>query len=207
MPWTEDPVDRVEHPGDGAFGNIARGKYAATDLCADPSKFCVWVQHIFIKRAVKNRAQNLVGSAEIVEASRNISSPPRITNILYGINLICINRNPEKIFSNGPVFNRKNRGLFVRYGCNFRFAVKIPTKRLIDRYSYLYYLSIRKDVFMATNPIGKGTQTIGINMPQKMADDLEKRANSMHISKSKYCKIVLGEWLKSGKKLTLSEKN
>lgn len=59
---------------------------------------------------------------------------------------------------------------------------------------------------MATNPIGKGTKTIGINMDEKMADDLEKRAASMHISKSKYCKIVLDEWLKSGKKLTLGEK-
>lgn len=59
---------------------------------------------------------------------------------------------------------------------------------------------------MATNPIGKGTQTIGINMPKAMAQDLEKRADSMHISKSKYCKIILGEWLKSGKKLTLGEK-
>lgn len=58
---------------------------------------------------------------------------------------------------------------------------------------------------MATNPIGKGTQTIGINMPQKMANDLEKRADSMHISKSKYCKIILEQWLDSGKKLTLSE--
>lgn len=59
---------------------------------------------------------------------------------------------------------------------------------------------------MATNPIGKGTQTIGINMPQKMAEELEKRANSMHISKSKYCKIVLQQWIDSKKKLTLGEK-
>lgn len=58
---------------------------------------------------------------------------------------------------------------------------------------------------MATNPIGKGTKTIGINMATKMANDLEKRANSMHISKSKYCKIILQQWLDSGKKLTLSE--
>ena len=58
---------------------------------------------------------------------------------------------------------------------------------------------------MATNPIGKGTKTIGINMCKKMADDLEKRAASMHISKSKYCKIVLQQWIASGKKLTLSE--
>jgi metal-responsive CopG/Arc/MetJ family transcriptional regulator len=58
---------------------------------------------------------------------------------------------------------------------------------------------------MATNPIGKGTQTIGINMPKKMAEELEKRAQSMHISKSSYCKIILQQWLDSGNKLTLSE--
>ena len=59
---------------------------------------------------------------------------------------------------------------------------------------------------MATNPIGKGTKTIGINMNEKMADELERRATSMHISKSSYCKIILQQWLDSGKKLTLSEK-
>ena len=58
---------------------------------------------------------------------------------------------------------------------------------------------------MATNPIGKGTQTIGINMNKKMADELERRATSMSISKSKYCKIILQQWLDSGNKLTLSE--
>jgi len=59
---------------------------------------------------------------------------------------------------------------------------------------------------MATNPIGKGTKTIGINMSEEMATNLEKRAVSMHISKSKYCKIILQRWLHSDKKLTLSEK-
>lgn len=59
---------------------------------------------------------------------------------------------------------------------------------------------------MGTNPIGKGTRTVGINMPKDMAEDLEKRAGSMHISKSKYCKIVLEQWMKSGRKLTLAEK-
>ncbi len=58
---------------------------------------------------------------------------------------------------------------------------------------------------MATNPIGKNTKTIGINMSRKMADQLEKRASSMHLSTGKYCKVILGEWLKSGKKLTLQE--
>jgi hypothetical protein len=54
--------------------------------------------------------------------------------------------------------------------------------------------------------IGKGTQTLGINMPAKMAAELEKRADSMSISKSNYCKIVLQQWIDSGKKLTLGEK-
>ncbi len=58
---------------------------------------------------------------------------------------------------------------------------------------------------MATNPMGKGTKTIGINMNAKMAANLENRAVSMHISKSKYCKIILQQWLDSGNKLTLRE--
>ena len=62
-----------------------------------------------------------------------------------------------------------------------------------------------KGMIMATNPIGKGTKTIGINMSTKMANELEKRASSMHISKSKYCKIILQNWLDSGKRLMLSE--
>ena len=43
-------------------------------------------------------------------------------------------------------------------------------------------------------------------MPKKMANELEKRADSMCISKSKYCKIVLQQWINSEKKLTLGEK-
>ena len=58
---------------------------------------------------------------------------------------------------------------------------------------------------MATNPVGKNTKTIGINMAKSMADELEKRATSMHLSTSKYCKVILTEWIKSGKKLTLQE--
>lgn len=59
---------------------------------------------------------------------------------------------------------------------------------------------------MATNPIGKGTKTIGINMGAKMADELTARAESMHLSVSKYCKIILQQWVDSGKKLNLTEK-
>ncbi len=59
---------------------------------------------------------------------------------------------------------------------------------------------------MATNPVGKGTKTIGLNMSAKMADEIEKRASSMHLSVSKYCTIILGQWAESGKKLKLQEK-
>ena len=59
---------------------------------------------------------------------------------------------------------------------------------------------------MSTNPIGKNTKTIGINMAKDMADELEKRANSMHLSTSKYCKVILTQWMDSGKKLMLQEK-
>jgi hypothetical protein len=59
---------------------------------------------------------------------------------------------------------------------------------------------------MATHPIGKNSKTVGINMNKKMVEDLEARAASMHISRSKYVKIILGQWFDSGKKLTLDEK-
>lgn len=58
---------------------------------------------------------------------------------------------------------------------------------------------------MATNPAGKGTKTIGINMKMEMAKELERRASSMQLSTGAYCKIILGEWIKSGRKLQLKE--
>ncbi|MBI9019674.1 MAG: hypothetical protein JEZ10_00255 [Verrucomicrobia bacterium] len=65
--------------------------------------------------------------------------------------------------------------------------------------------SAEKGKRMATNPIGKDTKTIGINMALKMANELDRRASSMNISTSKYCKIILQQWIDSGRKLTLSE--
>ena len=59
---------------------------------------------------------------------------------------------------------------------------------------------------MATNPVGKGSKTIGINMKMEMATELERRAKSMQISTGAYCKIILGQWIDSGKKLQLKEK-
>lgn len=61
---------------------------------------------------------------------------------------------------------------------------------------------------MARGPKNAGDKrkTIGINMTEEMAKTLEERANSMHLSTSKYCKIIFSEWLASGKALQLSEK-
>ena len=58
---------------------------------------------------------------------------------------------------------------------------------------------------MAKKLTTPSAQTIGINMQAKMAAELERRAKSMHISTGKYCRIILQQWLDSGKKMTLSE--
>jgi hypothetical protein len=58
---------------------------------------------------------------------------------------------------------------------------------------------------MATNPAGKNTKTIGINMKLELAEEIERRATSMQLSTGAYCKIILGEWISSGKKLQLQE--
>ena len=58
---------------------------------------------------------------------------------------------------------------------------------------------------MAGKNTKKSTKTIGINMNKQMADELENRAKSMHLSTSRYCKVILSEWLNSGKKLLLKE--
>ena len=58
---------------------------------------------------------------------------------------------------------------------------------------------------MATNPAGKGTKTIGVNMKVAKAKELERRAASMGLSTGAYIKIVLDEWVKSGKKVVLKE--
>lgn len=58
---------------------------------------------------------------------------------------------------------------------------------------------------MSTNPAGKGTKTIGINMKLDMAEEIERRAKSMHISTGAYCKIIFSQWLESGQKLHLKE--
>tara|TARA_A100001015_G_C14689611_1_gene593929 strand:+ start:275 stop:748 length:474 start_codon:yes stop_codon:yes gene_type:complete len=62
-----------------------------------------------------------------------------------------------------------------------------------------------EEVNMATNPMGKGTKIIGINMKLPMARELEKRASSLGISTGAYCKIVIRRHLDSDAKITLSD--
>jgi hypothetical protein len=50
------------------------------------------------------------------------------------------------------------------------------------------------------------TKNVGINMKLNMAEELERRASSMQLSTGAYCKIILSEWIRSGKKLRLEEK-
>ena len=58
---------------------------------------------------------------------------------------------------------------------------------------------------MAKEAKEKTAKTIGINMKNELADELVRRADSMHMSVSKYCKIILTEWIKSDRKLKLEE--
>lgn len=58
---------------------------------------------------------------------------------------------------------------------------------------------------MATNPVGKGTKTIGINMALTMAEEVERRAESMSLSTGAYVKLILKAHFDSGKKLHLKE--
>jgi predicted ATP-dependent protease len=86
-----------------------------------------------------------------------------------------------------------------------RFATLIALR---EKYAMEVIPSTNKHrrLIMATNPIGKGTKTIGINMSQSMSDELEKRSKSMGISTGMYCKTILRKWIESGEKLQLSEK-
>jgi len=51
----------------------------------------------------------------------------------------------------------------------------------------------------------KKAKTLGVNMKAELAAEIEERADTMSISVSKYCKTVLGRWVKSGEKLKLEE--
>ena len=58
---------------------------------------------------------------------------------------------------------------------------------------------------MAKRLRGEGMKTVGINLSDEMNHELERRAASMGVSKTIYCKTIFRQWLESGSKLTLSE--
>ena len=51
----------------------------------------------------------------------------------------------------------------------------------------------------------KSKFTVGVYMPMKTKKAVQKRADSIGLSKSNYCKTVIEDHIKSGRKLKLSE--
>jgi hypothetical protein len=51
----------------------------------------------------------------------------------------------------------------------------------------------------------KTMKIIGFSIPVEMESEIVKRSASMNISKSKFCKTILADFLKSGKKLRIEE--
>lgn len=58
---------------------------------------------------------------------------------------------------------------------------------------------------MTHNPSEKETITFGLNIKKEMSSELEKRATSMQLSVSNYCKIIFQQWLESDEQLILSD--
>lgn len=48
-------------------------------------------------------------------------------------------------------------------------------------------------------------KVINFSMNLRMADELDKQAESMHLTRTKYCEAIFNEWIESGKKMTLQE--
>ena len=86
-------------------------------------------------------------------------------------------------------------------------CINIKEPILVAVYDHLYFrFKPNKGAIMGTYPLGKERKTIGINMKQEMADEIERRAHSMQLSMGAYCKIILGQWIESGEKLKLQER-
>jgi hypothetical protein len=49
------------------------------------------------------------------------------------------------------------------------------------------------------------SSVIGVSLPPSMVADIERRAASMQITKTKYVSLVVQQWLDEGGKLVLSE--
>jgi hypothetical protein len=51
---------------------------------------------------------------------------------------------------------------------------------------------------MGTNPVGKGTKNVSVNMPEELRESLSRLADASGVSLSAYIKGVLGEAAKDG---------
>ena len=54
---------------------------------------------------------------------------------------------------------------------------------------------------MAAQRTVHGQERLGIVMEQEMHDEIERRANSMYLSTRTYIKLVLADWLDSGREI------
>lgn len=55
-------------------------------------------------------------------------------------------------------------------------------------------------------PAARARKTITLNMQRAMAEEIEARAASMHLTTSMYVKTILKNWMVAGRKLNLEEK-
>jgi len=71
---------------------------------------------------------------------------------------------------------------------------------LPERKGFIQDVNQPKGIMMAEKEI-----RMGVNMPDEMAAELEKRAGKTHLSTAAYCRFILQQWLDSGEKLMLCE--
>ncbi len=48
-------------------------------------------------------------------------------------------------------------------------------------------------------------KTVGITMSTEMAEEVERRAKSMRLTTSTYCRLIITKWMDSGKEMKLEE--
>jgi predicted DNA-binding protein len=55
---------------------------------------------------------------------------------------------------------------------------------------------------MGTNPLGKGTKNVSVNMAEELRDELAKLADASGLTLSAYIKTVLADAVKDGATIT-----
>lgn len=83
---------------------------------------------------------------------------------------------------------------------------KLCSLFLADKNEWSYKLNLTsKEERMTAKYSSKEMKTIGVNMALTAAMEIERRAKTMNVSTSQYCKTILQQWLDSGRHLSLSE--